>query len=307
MTVLGHIHTFNDEDVIERSLQAVLDQTYPIQEILIVDNGSADGTLKRSFPDHVTVIRHPENLGTSGAVVTGMQYALEKGYDWIWVLDADSAPQGDALESLLELYRSFGAELQTQTWLLASLPVEASSQKPCHGIIFTERGYRQIRPDPQQLFYECDFTIWSGSLFKMDAVRKIGLPPQDYLLDWGEFAYGYLAKQAGYRAFAHQRSIVEHNIGGQAALHFTSYQLGPFSLRMRELPPTRCYYLVRNLLYFWIYEYKARNFYTLSFSFIKISKLIGSFIVRPATHLPQLFACLRGVWDGLCGNLHHRY
>ena len=28
---------------------------------------------------------------------------------------------------------------------------------------------------------------------------------------------------------------------------------------MRELPPIRCYYLVRNLLYFWLYEYHART------------------------------------------------
>lgn len=307
MRVLGHIHTFNDEEVIDRSLGALLDQTYPLDEIVIIDNGSTDNTLNRSFPGQVKVIRHSEQRGTSGAVITGMRYALEKAYDWMWIFDADSAPRRDALQKLLELYQTFSAELQAQTWLLASLPIESSSRTVCHGIAFTPRGYSQIKPHPDQEFYECDFTIWSGSLFKMNAVKKIGLPSPDYVLDWGEFAYGYMGKRAGYRAFAHQKSILEHNLEGQPGLHLTSYRLGPFSFRMRELPPRRCYYIVRNYLYFWLYEYKQRTFYTLAFCFFRITKLIGCFLIRPTTHHAQLTACLRGVWDGLCGKLRRRY
>src|SRR5712691_7454663 len=182
MKIIGHIHSFNDEDVIDKSLQALLDQTYPVEEILLVDNGSTDGTLRRAFPPKVTVIRHPENRGTSGAVVTGFEYALANGYDWIWILDADSAPRKNALEKLLELYQYFHPVLRAQTWLLASLPVEFLSQRACHGIIFTPRGYSQVQPDPGQQFYECDATIWSGSLFNLKAVKAVGLPSVDYVL-----------------------------------------------------------------------------------------------------------------------------
>ncbi len=76
MKILGHIHTFNDEEVIDLSLQALLDQTYPLDEIVLVDNASTDGTLQRNFPSKVTIIRHTENLGTSGAVATGLQYGI---------------------------------------------------------------------------------------------------------------------------------------------------------------------------------------------------------------------------------------
>ena len=120
MKILGHIHSFNDEDVIERSLQALLDQTHPLHEIVIVDNGSTDRTLERVFPRPVTVIRHEENRGTSGAVVTGFQYALDHGYDWIWIFDADTAPRNDALEKLLSLYMTLGPKLRPQIRVLAS-------------------------------------------------------------------------------------------------------------------------------------------------------------------------------------------
>ena len=141
MRILGHIHTFNDEDVIDRSLGALLDQTYPVDEILLVDNGSSDGTLGRSFPDKVTVIRHQENQGTSGAVIAGFQYAIDRGYDWIWILDADSAPRKDALEKLVHLYQSFFPDLQGQLWRLASLPVDPTCHEPLHGFVLTSRQF----------------------------------------------------------------------------------------------------------------------------------------------------------------------
>src|SRR3954471_976405 len=101
MRILVHIHTWNDADVVAIVLNAVLRQTRPVEEILIVDNGSTDGTADLAYPHSVTVIRHPANLGTSGAVKTGLQYALAHGYDWLWILDADSVPRPDALELLV--------------------------------------------------------------------------------------------------------------------------------------------------------------------------------------------------------------
>ena len=101
MRVLAHIHTFNDADIIDRTIAAVLLQTRPVNAILVVDNASTDGTLERPSLKHATVVRHPENLGTSGAVASGFRFALERDYDWIWILDADSLVRPDALEKLL--------------------------------------------------------------------------------------------------------------------------------------------------------------------------------------------------------------
>lgn len=308
MRILGHIHTFNDEEVIDQSLQALLDQTYPVDEILVVDNDSTDKTLSREFPDKVKIIRHGKNLGTSGAVISGMKYALEHQFDWIWIFDADSAPRKDALEKLVEFYQGLSRDLQTQIWLLASLRVEAATQrKSSYELIFTPGGHQLVDHDQGQSFYEFDGTIWSASLYKLSAVQKLGLPSADYVLDWGEYEYGYLGKRRGYRAFLHQDSIVEHNIGGQAALHFTTYRLGPKSFRMPELPPIRCYYLIRNLLYFYLHEYHICNCGTLFPRFVNISRITLSFLLRPRNRWKQSTACLRGIWDGLFKNMRNRY
>src|ERR1700732_61843 len=68
MRVLVHIHTFNDADFIEQALDGLQRQTRAADAIRIVDNASTDGTLDRTFPEHVTVIRNSTNLGSAGAV-----------------------------------------------------------------------------------------------------------------------------------------------------------------------------------------------------------------------------------------------
>ena len=306
MRILAHIHTFNDEDVIERSLEAVSNQTHPVQEILVVDNASTDGTLRKIASKPATLIRHSKNLGTSGAVVTGMQYAIDHGYDWIWIFDADSAPHKDSLAKLLELYDSLVPEVQERVWLMSSLHAEHGTT-PHYQATWGPKGFRVFRPAPKEVVCEFHSTIWSGSLYKVSAIQKVGLPSVDYVLDWGEHTYGYRGKEAGYRAFMHVGSIVDHQIGGLPALHHTIFRLGPFSFKAREYPPFRCYYFQRNLLNFSLYENHELNWLGLLISFLRVFKLTVSFLPRLRTHRVHFVACLRGIRDGLGGRMHLRY
>src|SRR5437870_9045526 len=111
MRVLAHNHTFSDADIIERTIASERQQTRPVDAILVVDNASRDATLEQPSVKDAAIIRHEQNLGTSGAVYSGMRYALEQDYDWIWVFDADSTPEPDALKKLLDLYKSLHPSL----------------------------------------------------------------------------------------------------------------------------------------------------------------------------------------------------
>jgi rhamnosyltransferase len=306
MRILGHIHTFNDEEVIERSLAALAAQTRPVDRILLVDNASRDGTLNKPFPAPVTVIRHQENLGTNGAVRTGFQYALEQGYDWVWVFDADTAPRPDALHRLMEYYEGLSQTDRTAVWLLSCLHVDPPGIVSCYASSFLTDRASPV-PVGGRRPVEIDATIWSGSLYRMEAVRAVGLPSADYVLDWGEYEYGYRGTRQGYRAVMHPLSLVDHNIGGSPALRFSTYHIGPWPLRMRELPPIRCYYLVRNLLYFWFYEYHVRTLHTVLPCVVRVAKLVLSFGLRPMSHRQELAACCRGIVDGIGRRMERRY
>jgi rhamnosyltransferase len=308
MKILGYIAAMNDGDIIDDCIKGLVSQTYPVSEILIVDNGSNDGTCERKFPKGVTLIRFPENRGTSGAAIAGFEYGISKGFDWIWVFDADSVPRDDALAKLMELYMSLSPELQDQTFLLASLPVEARAHEPYHGVIFTSKGLSLAEPNPKQpfSFYECHATMWTGSLYNLKAVQKVGLPEADYFLDWGDIAYGYQGKRAGYKAFMSLSSITDHNLHAIPTLR--SYRLGPVTVRIFDSPPTRRYYFFRNSTYFLLYAYREGHRLTVVLPhFWHLTKMIVKICVLTEHPLIGLKACVGGIWDGLWGNLHRRY
>jgi rhamnopyranosyl-N-acetylglucosaminyl-diphospho-decaprenol beta-1,3/1,4-galactofuranosyltransferase len=322
MRVLAHIHTFNDADIIDGTLDAVQHQTRPPDAILIVDNASTDGTLNRTFPEQVSVLRNAANLGTSGAVRIGFGQALERGFDWVWILDADSVPEPDALATLLDLYTGWPSCLQEETAFIACLPLDQSDGQPLHGRLFTRYGRVVVAPEPEQRWYMCHVTIWSGCLYRLAAVRRIGFPNPDYVLDRGELEYAYRVMKASYKAFIHRDAVIRHNIRGAPGLASKHLKVGPITLKFFELAPIRCYYTCRNTLYFTMYDStdghlaKLRDLWRLRSrpgrSFMsgvawQAALLTVNFVLRPRTHGAQIRACLRGIWDGLTGNIAARY
>ncbi len=57
--------------------------------IVVVDDGSQDGTAEIAKSLGAKVIKHPKNLGKGKALRTGFNYALKSGYDGVITLDAD--------------------------------------------------------------------------------------------------------------------------------------------------------------------------------------------------------------------------
>jgi GT2 family glycosyltransferase len=307
MRVLAHIHTLNDADIIDSTIEAVLRQTHPVDAILVVDNGSTDGTLERPSIKLATVLRHKKNLGTSGAVASGLQFALDHDYDWIWVFDADSAPEPDALAKLLDLYTSFAPSLQEEVGFLACLHYNVQDGQPQHGGLFTRHGLANGQPVAETRHYLCHFVIWSGCLYRLAAVRQIGLPNPDYVLDWGEYEYAYRVMKAGYKGFIHQDAVLHHNIRGYTSTTSVRVTLGPATLRFRESAPIRCYYTCRNRLYFVLYDTSLARPWLVLRTLVGVVMLMANFLLRPRNHGAQIRACLRGLWHGVTGNIAARY
>ncbi len=304
MRVLAHVHTFNDADIIEGTIASVLQQTRPVDGLLLVDNASTDGTLDQPSLKHATVMRHSENRGTSGAVVTGMRYALERGYDWIWLFDADSNPEPDALEKLLELYASWPHDVQEKVGYIACLPFDAKDHFPYHASVFAPRGFMKVTPKPDEYYYSCHITLWSGILFRLAAVRRIGLPNPDYVLDWGECEYAYRVMKAGYQGYMHQQALLHHNTRGKTSMPAPEGERGPAEFAFHRFPPIRCYYLCRNAVYFALYEEADGHFRLVCLGMLVLTMKL---FVRPWHHGKQISACFRGMWHGLTGNIAARY
>ena len=89
------IPAFNVEDLVSQALDSVLEQGLRPSEIIVVDDGSTDGTQQQvqRYGDPVRYIRQ-ENSGPSVARNTGVRAATS---DWIAFLDADDIWQADKL------------------------------------------------------------------------------------------------------------------------------------------------------------------------------------------------------------------
>ncbi len=305
MRVLVHIHTFNDAAVIDRTIEALSRQTRPIDGILVVDNASTDGTLERPSLKNVTVLRHSENLGTSGAVHSGFRYALDEDYDWIWVFDADSVPEPDALAKLLDLYTGWPRDVQDKTAFLACLNYNVQDGVPRYGGMFVGGRFAPIMQVSEDC-YPCHVTIWSGCLYRLAAVRQIGLPNPDYVLDWGEAEYGYRVMKAGYQGFTLQDAILHHNYD-HTANKPADIKTGSTTTGFREFAPIRCYYTCRNVLYFGLYDFTESRFGFMGRSAVRVFLFQLSYLMRPRHHRDHILACLRGIWHGVTGNIAARY
>lgn len=92
------IPTYNRGPAILDALESVFAQTRPADEILVVDDGSTDGTAERlkPFADRITYI-HKQNAGVNAARNTAIEHATG---DWLTFLDDDDLWMSNRLEVL---------------------------------------------------------------------------------------------------------------------------------------------------------------------------------------------------------------
>lgn len=109
----------NEEKHIDLVIQSILAQDYPEVEIIVVDDGSTDGTGGIARRNGVKVIRLSDDeewTGKSRACYEG--YLHSKG-KLLLFLDADVRLEPGALKSLVEVYEKQGGIVSVQPYLLA--------------------------------------------------------------------------------------------------------------------------------------------------------------------------------------------
>lgn len=101
--------TYNRADTLQRAIASVLRQTISDWELIVVDDGSTDGTdelLAHISDPRIRVLRHPVNRGVCAAKNTGFDNV---GGDWFTTLDSDDEMTPDALEAMLGCAERTGA------------------------------------------------------------------------------------------------------------------------------------------------------------------------------------------------------
>lgn len=117
------IPAYNEETVLGdviRGLTKKLDKTNFQYQIVVVDDGSKDNTVKVAQDSGAFVIRHVLNTGSGGATATGLSYAQQNNFDIAVTLDADGQHHPDDVINGVNLMLQGDADLLIGSRLIDS-------------------------------------------------------------------------------------------------------------------------------------------------------------------------------------------
>lgn len=164
----------NGREFVERLLRTLAAQTYPVAEVVVVDNGSDDGAAEAAERLGARAVRMGFNAGFSRAVNRGI---AECSSGWIAIVNSDVELEPGWLEHLME------AAGQPDAWFVAGKILSASRRDRidgtwdalCRGGCAWRVGHG--RPDGPEFSF-CR-PIWfapgTASLFRAELFRRVGL------------------------------------------------------------------------------------------------------------------------------------
>lgn len=99
--------THNRKELLAACIEHILNQQDISCDVLVVDNASTDGTAQgvQRIPDSRVRYRNTgANLGGAGGFHFGLQWAVNAGYDYVWMMDDDCLPNADALKAFWDAH-----------------------------------------------------------------------------------------------------------------------------------------------------------------------------------------------------------
>ncbi len=245
-------------------------------EIIVVDNGSGDGSaerIAREFPS-IVLIRNSENLGYAGGNNVGIKAALAGGASHVLVLNNDCTVAPDALGALLDAARGSGAGIVSPKVLDALSPgvIQYAGYRNLHyiaqGIPVGEGEADRGQYDMER---ELDAAPGCALLLSRRLCEEVGLFDEQFFSYSEELDLCRRARRAGLRILYAPRARVRHR---KAAT-------------LGEGSPGHLYYLTRGRLI-----YARKHLGWPAFLLLFLPYFAAAKLAKPAA----LFA-LRGRWD----------
>lgn len=172
--VIAAVVTYNRLSLLRQCIEALRNQTHRPDQILVVDNGSTDGTAAwlDQQPDIVTI--HQANIGGAGGFATAIEWSYRQGYHWIWCMDDDGYPQPQALEQLLF----------HEPHHRALLNCAVINKNDRSSFVWKTKNYKRI-DEVQESLIEGVGHPFNGTLIHRAIVDRVGFPNKDFFL-WGD-------------------------------------------------------------------------------------------------------------------------
>ena len=252
--------------------------------VLVIDNASPEEDrqlLKKAIPESNLILNNT-NKGYAAGNNAGVNIALQKKADYIWILNPDIRADEKALKILIDT-------LTKDHQLAAVGPRIVHRHKP--GFIFSDGEIMDralcktshknhnlpVAKVPSKLDYAIDYIDGSSILLNSKAVEEIGNLPEEYFLYFEETDWCFKAREMGWKLAVNSNAVV-YNV--------TSDKKSIFH-----------YYMSRNRLIFskkYLANYrKIRKYYATIVIKELMDRLKGKFLK------PYFFSRLKGIFSGI--------
>ncbi len=303
MKVCAVVPTYNRQELLERCLRALLRQTRPLDEIIVIDNASTDGTsemIRGKFAGQVTYLGLRENMGSAGGFCQGMKLALQHRHDWIWCMDNDAVPLDDTLQKLIDV------ECPSKESVVAKAcsrtdPETGERYTLAAGADFDGAKFLNImRGEWRGRIVPVECAPWGGLLVKADAVRRAGFPEVG-MFSWGEdVVFCFAIRKFGEILHTDSTMLFHRTVPKTVA---TIKRLGHERITIEDY--WKQYYFFRNMLYIGRAYFKSRWRWT--FKYLKFYlRGLASILLLDDFKLYRIQIITRGLMDGLRGRLGKR-
>ena len=235
------ILNWNGKHYLTACLKSLKNINYTNFDIMVVDNGSTDGScqfLRSNFPD-VTVLENEENLGFAEGNNVGIRGAMRTRADYILLLNNDTVVDPLFLKELIDVAendRQIGIVGPKVYFMDEPSRICFAGGKRKWTTEWQHIGLEEIDKGQYNEVKETEFIYGCVLLLKREVIEKIGMLDADYFAYVEEIDLNYRAKQAGYKIVFVPHSKIWHKVGASDAQGRRS--------------SVRIYYITRNNLLF---------------------------------------------------------
>lgn len=212
--------TWNRKNDLIECIESLKKITYSNYEMIIVDNGSTDGTaglVIDSYPG-IECIETGSNLGFSAGNNVGIKRAIEKGADYLLLLNDDTVVDPRFLDELVD-----GCEKDAQVGI-AGPKIYCFDDPKRLWAAADLKNIGKLDEGQEDKTEEVTFVVGCAWLIRKDAIDRIGLLDEDLFLYGEEDEYCARAEYAGYKMLFLPRSVIWHKANVQCE-HLKPYQV----------------------------------------------------------------------------------